>query len=323
MPHDSYGSESFDPSGKALTDALYGLRPDANRDSIIVIPVPYEGTVSYGGGTAAGPEAIREASLQVDLLDAHFGSVWRAGIAEVDPVLPGEHTDQDAAGEAIRGELRSRVATLIKAGKIPAVLGGEHSVPLGAIEACAAHVGTLGVLQIDAHMDLRNAYEGNAYSHASITRNVLEACPGVSRLLQIGIRDWCEEEQHYADEAGNRIRVLTDAELWRHTDSGGSARALFTELLRDLPDDLYITFDIDGLDPSLCPGTGTPVPGGLSFQQAACLLEAVAESGKRVIGFDLVEVAPGPNGDEWDANVGARVLYKLAGCAARSRGLIP
>ncbi|MEM1072259.1 MAG: agmatinase [Planctomycetota bacterium] len=308
---------SFDPNAAAAHDSFFGLpeQPDA---AVQIIPVPFEGTVSYGGGTAKAPDAIRTASQQVDLLDQHFGDVWRAGLHE-QPAIEAAETDPDVAAEAIRLGLRQRVADCITAGRIPAILGGEHSVSLGAIEAAADSVPSLGVIQIDAHMDLRDSFECRRYSHASVMRNVIERCPTVTRLVQIGVRDFCEEEIEFARGSDGRISAVFDADLWDVADSGRSVRAFFDEMTAGMPEHLYISIDVDGLDPSLCPNTGTPVPGGLTFNQACALLRAIAESGRRVVGFDLVEVAPGVN-NEWDANVGARLLYKLAGCALASQG---
>lgn len=311
---------AFDPNAPAQTDELFGLASTPADAAVHVIPVPYEGTVSYATGTAHGPEAVRVASHQVDLTDQHFGPVWTAGIATLDPIAPEPSADPDRAGTWIRTALRDRVGVVLAAGRIPCVLGGEHSVSLGAIEACAAVSPALGLLQIDAHMDLRRAYEGNRYSHASVILNAAEACPSLTRIVQVGIRDFCGEELDYARDSGGRISAVFDADLWAHTDAGGSLRSLFADAIDALPDRVYVTLDIDGLDPSLCPSTGTPVPGGLSFNAVAALLVVLAESGRHVVGFDLVEVAPGQEGDQWDGNVGARMLYKLAGCALRSQG---
>ena len=308
---------SFDPHAAAAYNSFFGLpeRPDA---AVQIIPVPFEGTVSYGSGTAKAPDAIRTASQQVDLLDQHFGDVWRAGLHE-QPAIEAAETDPDVAAEAIRLELRRRVADCITTGRIPAILGGEHSVSLGAIEAAADSVPSLGMIQIDAHMDLRDSFEGHRYSHASVMKNVIARCPTVTRLVQVGVRDFCEEEIEFARGSDDRVSAVFDADLWDIADSGQSARAFFDEVMAGMPEHLYISCDVDGLDPSLCPNTGTPVPGGLTFNQACALLRAIATSGRRVIGFDLVEVASSEN-NEWDANVGARLLYKLAGCALVSQG---
>lgn len=308
---------NFDPNAAAAHDTLFGL-PERADAAVQVILVPFEGTVSYGGGTARGPEAIRRASQQVDLLDQHFGNVWQAGIAERPPMAWSDG-DLDAAAEDIRLAVRQLAEDCLSAGQIPVVLGGEHSVSLGSIEAAAGAVPALGVIQIDAHMDLRDAFEGHRYSHASVMRNALERCPTLARLVQIGVRDFCEEEIAFARASEGRVSAVFDADLWDLADAGRSLRGFFDEIVSGMPEHLYISFDVDGLDPSLCPNTGTPVPGGLTFNQACALLRSIAESGRRVIGCDLVEVTPGDNG-EWDANVGARLLYKLAGCALASQG---
>jgi agmatinase len=143
--------------------------------------------------------------------------------------------------------------------------------------------------------------------------------PGVTRLVQVGVRDFCEEEAQRIDESAGRIVTFFDADLQARLAAGEPWAALVEEMLAPLPRTVYLSFDIDGLDPALCPHTGTPVPGGLNFAQACFLLRALAQSGRRLVGFDLVEVAPGPDGDEWDGNVGARLLYKLIGHALATR----
>jgi agmatinase len=171
---------------------------------------------------------------------------------------------------------------------------------------------------VDAHADLRDAFEGFAYSHASVLRNVAERCPGVARIVQVGLRDLSEEEHAYAAASGGRVVQFHDADLARARFEGETWASQVARVVAPLPRDVYVTFDIDALDPTLCPHTGTPVPGGLSFQQAAFLVGAIVRGGRRLVGFDLVEVAPDPAGGEWDGNVGARLLYKLAGWMVRS-----
>lgn len=310
---------SFDPNAAAEHETFFGLPLDQGDPAVGLIVVPYEGTVSYRAGTAHGPDAIRAASVQVDLLDQHFGSVWQAGITEDCRIEAPAAADTDEAGGSIRERVRSAASRILSAGAVPGVIGGEHAVSLGAIEACTAAVPSLGVVQIDAHMDLRSAYEGHRYSHASVMRNALEACPTLSRLVQIGVRDYCEEEIEAARASDGRVSVVFDADIWDTADRGGSVRAMLSDVVDHLPEHVYISVDVDGLDPSLCPNTGTPVPGGLSFNQACTLLQVISQSGRRVIGFDLVEVSPGEQKDGIDANVGARLLYKLAGCAVASR----
>jgi agmatinase len=167
---------------------------------------------------------------------------------------------------------------------------------------------------------LRRAYEGFERSHASIMDNVLKLAPGVAKLVQVGIRDFCEEEVDAIRDARGRVATTFDVDVAAARMSG-ALPALFERIVAALPTHVYVSFDIDGLDPTLCPHTGTPVPGGLSFHEASLLVGLVARSGRTIVGFDLNEVAPGPEGDEWDANVGARLLYKLIGWTLVSRGL--
>lgn len=341
---------SFDPNAAARPGSgIFGLPhgpAEAERAGIVLVPVPFAATVSYGGGAERGPDAILRASRQVDLYDHQFGNVFEAGIhlEEPDPRLLPAHAEAralaaalierggagpgdadtvariDAAGALCNEVTRARVAALLDRGRIAGVLGGDHSVPLGAIAAAAGRHPGLGVLHVDAHADLREAYEGLRWSHASIMANVLREAPGVARIVQVGIRDFCEEELQAIARSEGRVITHFDQEWRRRQFTGSTFDALCREAVEALPRDVWISFDIDGLDPVLCPHTGTPVPGGLSFAEFAHLLATLAGSGRAVRGFDLVEVAPGAeDGDEWDANVGARALYKLCGAAARAR----
>jgi agmatinase len=176
----------------------------------------------------------------------------------------------------------------------------------------------MGVLHVDAHADLRVAYEGFTRSHASIMHNVLADLPEVAKLVQVGLRDLSEEE-HERTRTDRRVAAFFDADLAREKLEGMSFARLVDPIVEALPRQVYVSFDVDGLDPALCPSTGTPVPGGLSFHEASYLLRRVVESGRTIVGFDLDEVAPGAEGDEWPANVGARLLYKLVGWTLKSR----
>ena len=207
------------------------------------------------------------------------------------------------------------VSRWMAAGKKVGVVGGDHSVPLGAVRAAAERHPGLGILHVDAHADLREAYEGFAYSHASIMHNVLHEVPGVASLVQVGVRDFCDDEAALA-AAEPRVAMFDDYALGEARFRGESWNDICGRILAGLPEKVYVSFDIDGLAPQYCPHTGTPVPGGLSFAEAVHLLRALALSGREIVGFDLCEVAPAPSGeDEWDANVGARMLYKLCNFA--------
>lgn len=213
--------------------------------------------------------------------------------------------------------MKSTTKQLLKEGKAVAVLGGDHSTPLGFIQALCEQVDRFGILQIDAHADLRRAYEGFTYSHASIMYNALKM-PGVSRLVQLGVRDFCEEEKNNIQRGVGRIVPFYDEDIKAALFEGKSWDKLCAEIIKQLPANVYISFDVDGLDPKLCPNTGTPVAGGFEYQQMVYLLKKIVLSGRRIIGFDLCEVAPGK--DDWDANVGARILFQLCHWTAVSQG---
>jgi agmatinase len=195
------------------------------------------------------------------------------------------------------------------------VLGGDHSSPLGLMRSLAQHYDHYSILHIDAHADLRVAYEGFEFSHASIMHNALHI-PQIDRLVQVGIRDTCPAEVAAVNESGDRVVAFYDWAIQEGRFMGKTWHSQCQEMLNLLSDTVYISFDIDGLDPALCPNTGTPVPGGLQFEEAMYLLKLVGRSGKRIIGFDLCEVSPGE--DDWDGNVGARVLYRLVSSTLQS-----
>jgi len=338
-------SPNFDPAAAADAGAgIFGLPFDRAASRIVLLPVPFDATTSYRPGTADGPAALREASMQVDLFDRRFGRVYEQGIfmepisekirelsrraaAAARPIIDAggaedgnrEHAkllaEVNAASEHVNAFVYEHTARVLAEGKLPGLIGGEHSVPFGAIKAVAEKYPGVGILHIDAHMDCRDAFEGFTWSHASIMHNVLSRLPNVAKLVQIGIRDFSEDEVSFGAQHGARVVTAFD-EDWAQLQSGGTTfLKLCEQTIAQLPKDVYISFDIDGLDPSLCPHTGTPVPGGLSFHLATMLLDLVRK-GRRVVGFDLVEVAPGsPSEPEWDANVGARALYKLCGAS--------
>lgn len=314
---------------------------------MVLVPVPWEATVSYGAGTANGPAAILAASRQVDLLDRETGRPYEAGIAMLpepevvrawsdearvlalplieaggpgdDPVLHQAADGANELGARLNGWVRDQAARWLEAGKLVGVVGGDHSAPFGAIAAVAERHPGVGILHVDAHADLRQAYEGLRWSHASIVYNVLTELPDVARIVQVGVRDFCDEEDLLIRAHPDRLRTFFDADLRQQLLDGESWNRLAGRIVAELPREVYVSFDIDGLDPALCPHTGTPVLGGLSFPEACALLRLIVQSGRRVVGFDLCEVAPGPDGSEWDGNVGARVLYKLIGFALKSR----
>jgi agmatinase len=329
----------FDPDAAAPAESgIYGLPFSTESSRVVVVPVPFEATTSYGGGTSQGPLAVLHASKQVDLFDQETGKPYASGIAmmEIPKLVHDWSTTAKRLAEIVieRGGVvddKTRSAAekvneqsermndwvyeqtiaLLHDGKLPVILGGDHSVPFGAIRAYAEKHPGLGILHLDAHADLRDAYEGFTWSHASIFHNVMTRIEGVSKLVQVGVRDLGQAERRMIDESDGRIVTFYDADLATKKEEGVPFATLADSIVAELPDDVYLSWDIDGLDPTLCPGTGTPVPGGLSWNEAIGLLRAIHRSGKRIVGLDLCEVSPGES--EWDANVGARLLYKMIG----------
>jgi agmatinase len=341
-------SHEFDPSAPSSPDSgVFGLPHSEEEAAVVLVPVPWEVTTSYGGGTANGPSAILAASRQVDLYDLDVERPYAAGIhmlpesaqvrawnAEGRGLARGvidaggagpTNTTAVARVNELSAQLDEWVTReterLLAAGKIVGVVGGDHSVPFGAIAAVARAQPGIGVLHFDAHADLRRAYEGFNCSHASIMDNVVTRVPGVARLVQVGLRDVCEEEVEAIRGSGGRVRAFFDRDLARRRLMGEPFAGIVQEIVAALPAQVWVSFDIDGLDPRFCPHTGTPVPGGLDFHEAVFVLREVVRSGRAIVGFDLNEVAPGEDPtDEWDGNVGARVLYKLIGFTLASQG---
>jgi agmatinase len=335
--------KSFNPDNPAALDAgVYGLPNTQDDAKVILIPVPFEATTSYGGGTSNGPGAILEASRQVDLFDLETHRPYEKGIymlQESSQIRSLNDRAKHLATPIIEaaGVGEGYVFTLINdlcdqmnewvyetakfwlsKERLVGVVGGDHSVPFGNIRAHAERYPGMGILHVDAHADLRVAYEGFTWSHASIMYNVAEKISGVEKIVQVGIRDFGEAEYNYIGSSQGKIVTFFDAQLVGKKFEGTSWRTLCEEIVARLPKQVYLSFDIDGLDPVLCPNTGTPVPGGLSFQEACFLVESVVKSGRKIVGFDLNEVAPGPDGEQWNGNVGARLLYKMIGWALRS-----
>lgn len=316
----------MDPNAPASQDSgIFGLTASADDSGLVLIPVPWDATTSYRDGTSMGPDAILTASHQLDLYDPDLGPVYECGIHML-PISNEILTLNDQAkrfarahkdpskvnplGAKLNEWVFEQTTTWLKKGKRVGIVGGDHSVPFGALRAMAEHESKpFGILHLDAHHDLRAAYEGFTWSHASIFYNVIHQIPKVSHLVQVGIRDYCQQEVEFAERHADRIRVFYDRQ-WQDAACQGTTWASWVEtILRALPERVWISFDIDGLDPSYCPRTGTPVPGGMTYGQASYLIRQLEARGKKVIGFDLNEVG----NDEWDANVGMRLLYLMSG----------
>jgi agmatinase len=279
--------------------------------SVHVLPVPLELTVSYGGGTGGGPAAIIEASKQVELFDRALGGEPALGYGiHTLPAIPVE----PGPIEAILDRIRIAAAGIVAAGRLPVVLGGEHTATIGAIRAVHDARGDtsvpLAVVQVDAHADLRGTYQGSPYSHACVMRRLLEETD--CELFQVGIRSLCTEEDAFIGENPGRVRTFFADDI--HADARGSWLTELSGRLRSRS--VYLTIDVDGLDPSVIPATGTPEPGGLSWQQAMVLLDTVAGAAGKVVGIDCVELAPVPGMHAADFAV-AKLLYRAMSLAVR------
>jgi len=338
--------QHFDPNGPGMKGNIFGLPFSPDNAELILIPAPWEVTVSYRGGTANGPQAVLDASTQVDHFLRDLPDAWKLGVSmlpipsdmmaenktlrtwareHIARIEQGENIPADDAVLAKINEacenfniyIKSVAQQYLKQGKMVAMVGGDHSTPLGLLRALSEQHNRFGILQIDAHADLRKAYEGFMYSHASIMYNALKI-PAVGKLVQVGIRDYCQEEVDVIQRAMGRVITFYDDDIKAKLHEGKTWLAQCDEIIKQLPPLVYISLDIDGFDPKLCPNTGTPVPGGLEFHQVTYLLKKLVLAGKKIIGFDLNEVAPGR--DDWDANVGARILYQLCHWMGASQG---
>lgn len=336
--------DNFDPNGVGVNNGnIFGFPYTIEDAEIVIIPIPWDATASFGKGTSNGPYRILEASTQLDFYHPKFPEAWKTRIAMTPISQEWKKINDDYCLKAIEyiqfledggninkqpefkntlaeiGEAQDALALNLlekaldyrKQGKLVAVLGGEHSTPFGLIKALAQNE-EFGILQIDAHADLRDAYEGFEQSHASIMFNALKL-EGVKKLVQVGIRDVAQSEVDLIEQ-DNRISTYFDWDLKDAQYEGTTWAQQVKEIIAELPQKVYVSFDIDALKPYLCPNTGTPVAGGFELEEVTYLLFELANSGKEIIGFDLNEVGD----DEWDANVGARALYNLCIAAKKS-----
>jgi len=320
---------------------IFGLPFEEENARLIILPVPWEVTVSFGSGTARSAEQVFKASLQVDLFDRDIPDSWKEGFylkdsdkkillksdylrkeAElyIDYISRGEEVgdnqfmcktlkEVNEGGVLLNNWVYQQTKALLDNDKLVGLLGGDHSVPLGFMKALSEKHSEFGILQIDAHCDLRDRYEGFTYSHASIMYNALNEISQLQKLVQVGIRDYSQGEWEFLSNNKSRVAAYLDKDIRIRQYEGETFKEIVHEIVGQLPEKVYISFDIDGLDPKLCPNTGTPVQGGFETEQVFYLFDAVYKAGKKIIGFDLCEVSTSETG--WDANVGARILFKL------------
>jgi agmatinase len=337
-----FDHSKFDPNSVSNpNNNIFGLPTTEEDAKLVILPIPWEVTVSYGSGTARAPEAIFKASMQVDLFDPEQPEGWKQGFfmrmpdrkilmksdylrkeAElyIDYISKGDEVEANQfmtktlkevneGGIYLNNWVYEHTRVLLDKGKLVGILGGDHSTPLGYFKAIAEKYGDFGILQIDAHCDLRQAYEGFNYSHASIMYNALKEIPQIKKLLQVGIRDYGGDEFEYICANSDRVKTYFDRDIKGRQFEGETWKQIAEEIVSKLPQQVYISFDIDGLDRKLCPHTGTPVPGGFEIEEVFFLFRKVLESGRKIVGFDLSEV--GVSESDWNSNVGARVLFKL------------
>ncbi len=320
---------------------IFGLPFTEEEARLVILPVPWEVTVSYGAGTSRAAEHIYKASKQVDIFDTDGKAGWKQGFfmkdidrriltksdylrkeAElyIDYISRGELVEKNkfmckSLKEINEGSLLlnqwvyDQTKLLLDKGKLVCLLGGDHSTPLGFMKALAEKHGAYGILQVDAHCDLRKGYEYFSYSHASVMYNALAEIPAITKLVQVGVRDYCEEEWNYVCNSNFRVITYLDKAIKEREYEGERWKTIVDEIINHLPEKVYLSFDIDGLDRKFCPNTGTPVPGGFDVEQIIYLVKKICESGRQLIGFDLVEISIGQT--DWDSNVGARILWRL------------
>lgn len=327
---------------------IFGIPLSEAECKVVLLPVPWEVTTSYGVGASNGPRIIREASEQIDLFDFETKTAYEEGffMKEISEDILSKSKKFKVLAQkviALKTEMSKDVATMARlteqvnqasveltdwvysetkkilaTGKLFGLVGGDHSTPLGAIKAiCEKHSvadkSEVGILHIDAHSDTRKSYQGFQQSHASIMYNVmnLSGASKPQKLVQVGIRDFCEEEYNFVTTRED-IKTYFDIGVKQRLLKGESWASVAADIVSELPQKVYISFDIDGLDPRFCPSTGTPVIGGLSTDEVFMLFNLLAQSGRQIVGFDLNEVSTGDAEEsEWDGNVGARMLYKL------------
>lgn len=338
----------FNPNDVSVANGNYFALPyTIEQSKLVLLSVPWDVTTSYRSGSAKAPDAIIDASGQVDLYDLDFGNIYEKGIATIpisedilekstvlrksaelvikyledggnlnDMLIQRSIKKINEASEFVNDYVYKTAKEYLNADKIVGLVGGDHSTPFGLIKAISEKYDSFGVLHIDAHADLRVAYEGFEYSHASIMYNVITKINNLDALVQVAIRDFCEDEFSIINN-NPKITTFFDRELSSKALNGTFWSLQADEIINKLPENVYVSFDVDGLKQAYCPNTGTPVPGGIDYDEAIYLLCLIAKSGRKIIGFDVNEVGHSDSTD-WDANVGARLLFKLSCLALKT-----
>lgn len=258
--------------------------------AIAILPVPYDGTSTWIKGADLGPKALLEASYNLEFYDIETRTeVYKRGIATLEPVT------EAASPEAMADAVERRMEQILLDGKFPVLIGGEHSVSIGAFRAMARRYPHLSILQLDAHSDMRDEYEGSACNHACVMARAKELTP---HITQVGIRSSAREEQH---------NICPDRTFYAHDIVGQEGWQ--ERVSQQLTEAVYITIDLDVLDPAYMPSTGTPEPGGLSYREVITLLRRVIKE-HRVVGLDVVELCPNPTAKASDF-LAAKLIYQF------------
>lgn len=267
------------------TEVIY----DYDKSGIIILPVPYDETSTWMKGSDKGPEAILEASVNLEFFDIETRTeVHKRGIYTLPPLI------ERRSPELLVENVYNQVFSLLKDNKFPVVIGGNHTVSIGSVRACAGFYGNFSVLQLDAHADLRQTYEGSALNHACVMARVKE----VAHAVQVGIRSMSADEVPYADND----RIFFSRDLYHN-------KRLYGKALGKLTENVYITIDLDVLDPSVMPSTGTPEPGGPDYFELMHFLRNVARE-RNIVGFDVVELCPSPYNKAPDF-IASKIIYQL------------
>ena len=316
------------------------------KSPLILIPVPWSATTSYGLGTQKAPRLIRQASHQLDFFNPLFSCSYNDKIHFLSEDLLISTLNQETLTwvtklreskkkseyEIINESCLSMLSwvyekslKVLSEKKIPALVGGDHSVSQGLLRAIGEkYKGEFGLLHLDAHADLRLEYEGFKYSHASVMWNVLNLDPSPKKIVQVAVRDFCKEEYDLIQKE-NKIECFFDEWIYTQIFKGNTWAKMCEEMISKLPEKVYVSLDVDALNWTYAPDTGTPVPGGLSFNQVLYLLSELKRQNKKLIAFDVVETSGSSSQKalsdhrlEWNGNVSARLLYYLSGLALHS-----
>jgi len=333
---------TFDPNaaGKPQSN-IFGLPFTEDDARLVIQPVPWEATVNIYPGTARCIGSVIRHSTHIDLYWKEHPHLWKQGIfirecsqqillksdylrkeAELlvgytccgkalcdNEFMQKNLKEINAGGAYLNTWVYDHVKDIMDKDKLPALLGGDHSISFGFVQALAEKHADFGILQIDAHCELRQTYEGFIYSHACVMRNILDNVPQVSKLVQIGTREICDEEYEYLGKNPERVRTFFDDDMKEAQYRGKTWYDIAKEVVDALPQQVYISFDIDGLKPYYCPSTNTPVVGGLEYDQLKTIFKLMKEQGKTIIGFDLCKIGNGRLGT--DAQMGACILWDL------------